>query len=209
MTTRTTSALSSHDRILLAAKRLFAESGYENTSTVAIARDAGTSESQLMKHFGSKQGLLVAIFDRGWASINERIKAIPNGPPADRLLAVFEAITIELENDPEQKTLAMLEARRVRKDSTSVLMGQGTHQFREMLDRILQDMRNEGQIRPDVNLHAVRAALIGMAEGLWRDQVLANRSDLRADYRFDDVRQVMELLIGAFQEPSFQHARAS
>jgi AcrR family transcriptional regulator len=209
MTTKTPSALSSHDRILLAAKRLFAENGYENTSTVAIARDAGTSESQLMKHFGSKQGLLVAIFDRGWASINERIKAIPNGSPADRLLAVFEAITIELERDPEQKTLTMLEARRVRKDSNVVLLGQGTLQFREMLDRILQDMRNEGQIRPDINLQAVRAAIIGMAEGLWRDQVVANRSDLRADYGFDDVRQVMELLIGAFQEPHFQHAKAS
>jgi AcrR family transcriptional regulator len=209
MTTKTTSALSSHDRILLAAKRLFAKDGYENTSTVAIARDAGTSESQLMKHFGSKQGLLVAIFDRGWASTNERIKAIPNGSPADRLLAVFEAITVELENDPEQKTLTMLEARRVRKDNTGLLLGQGTVQFREMLDRILQDMRNEGQIRPDINLQAVRAALVGMAEGLWRDQVVANRSDLRADYGFDDVRQVMELLIGAFQEPPFQHAKAS
>jgi AcrR family transcriptional regulator len=209
MTTKTTSALSSHDRILLAAKRLFAKDGYENTSTVAIARDAGTSESQLMKHFGSKQGLLVAIFDRGWASINERIKAIPNGSPADRLLAVFEAITVELENDPEQKTLTMLEARRVRKDNTGLLLGQGTLQFREMLDHILQDMRNEGQIRPDINLQAVRAALVGMAEGLWRDQVVANRSDLRADYGFDDVRQVMELLIGAFQETPFQHAKAS
>ena len=209
MTMKTTSTLSSHDRILLAAKRLFAKDGYENTSTVAIAREAGTSESQLMKHFGSKQGLLVAIFDRGWASISERIKAIPNGSPANRLLAVFEAITVELENDPDQKTLTMLEARRVRKDSTTVLMGQGTRQFREMLDRILQDMRNEGQIRPDINLHAVRAAIIGMAEGLWRDQVVANRSDLRADYGFDDVRQVMELLIGAFQEPPFQQAKAS
>jgi AcrR family transcriptional regulator len=209
MTTKTTPTLSSHDRILLAAKRLFAKDGYENTSTVAIARDAGTSESQLMKHFGSKQGLLVAIFDRGWVSISERIKAIPNGSPADRLLAVFEAITIELDNDPEQKTLTMLEARRVRKDNTTVLMGEGTLQFREMLDRILQDMRNEGQIRPDINLQAVRAAIIGMAEGLWRDQVVANRSDLRADYGFDDVRQVMELLIGAFQEPPFQHAKAS
>ena len=50
------------------------QNGYENTSTVAIAREAGTSESQLMKHFGSKQGLLVAIFDRGWASMSERIQ---------------------------------------------------------------------------------------------------------------------------------------
>src|ERR1039457_4351788 len=91
MRIKASSTPSSHDRILQAAKRLFAQQGYENTSTVAIARNAGTSESQLMKHFGSKQGLLVAIFDRGWASINERIKAIPNGSPADRLLAVFEA----------------------------------------------------------------------------------------------------------------------
>jgi len=54
---------SSHDRILMAAKQLFASRGYENTSTVAIARLAGTSESQLMKHFGSKEGLLEEIFD--------------------------------------------------------------------------------------------------------------------------------------------------
>ena len=56
--------LSSHDRILMAARRLFALNGYENTSTVAIAREAGTSESQLMKHFGSKRGLLAVILDR-------------------------------------------------------------------------------------------------------------------------------------------------
>ena len=68
-------SVSSHDRILRSAKRLFARNGYENTSTVAIAREAGTSESQLMKHFGSKQGLLLAIFDRGWDTIIERVQA--------------------------------------------------------------------------------------------------------------------------------------
>ena len=72
---KTTAELSSHDRILRAAKLLFAENGYENTSTVAIARSAGTSESQLMKHFGSKQGLLIAILDLGWNGIIERIRA--------------------------------------------------------------------------------------------------------------------------------------
>src|SRR5271157_1007008 len=98
MTTKTNQALSSHDRIMLAAKQLFAQNGYENTSTVAIAREASTSESQLMKHYGSKQGLLIAIFDRGWASMNQRIQSIPHGSPADRLLSVLEAVTVELEN---------------------------------------------------------------------------------------------------------------
>ena len=209
MTTKTNQALSSHDRILLAAKQLFARNGYENTSTVAIAREAGTSESQLMKHYGSKQGLLIAIFDRGWVGMSERIRMIPHGSPADRLLSVLEAITLELENDPELKILSALEARRVRKDSNVVLLSRGARQFREILDRILEDMRNEGQIRLDVNLDAVRAAVVGMAEGLWRDQVVADRSELPAAYSFEDVHKVLELLIGAFQEPAYRQAKAS
>ena len=209
MTPKTNSNLSSHDRILRAAKQLFAGHGYENTSTVAIAREAGTSESQLMKHFGSKQGLLVAIFDRGWANMSERILAIPHGSPADRLLSVLEAVTVELEQDPELKVLSALEARRVRKDSTDVLMGRGPRQYRDTINKILEEMRAEGQLRLDINLDAVRAAVIGMAEGLWRDQVLADRSELRADYGLDDIHKVLELLIGAFQEPAFQQAKAS
>jgi AcrR family transcriptional regulator len=208
MSMKTNSELSSHDRILRAAKRLFAQNGYENTSTVAIAREAGTSESQLMKHFGSKQGLLVAIFDRGWASMNERIKTINHSSPADRLLSVLKAITVELENDPELKVLSALESRRVRKDSNEVVLTRGSHQYRELLDRILIDMRNEGQIRSDVNLDAVRAAIVGMAEGMWRDQVLAGRSEMRANYGFDDMQKVMEILIGAFQDP-LRNAKAS
>jgi AcrR family transcriptional regulator len=209
MRIKASSTPSSHDRILQAAKRLFAQQGYENTSTVAIARDAGTSESQLMKHFGSKQGLLVAIFDRGWNAMSARIQMIPQGSPADRLLAVLEAITLELENDSDLKVLSALEARRVSKDSNVVLLGQGAHQFRKVIDRILEDMRNQGQIRADVNLDAVRAAIVGMAKGLWSDQVVANRSDLPANYNFEDVHKVLELLIGAFQEPTYRQAKAS
>lgn len=207
---KTSAELSSHDRILRAAKQLFAQNGYENTSTVAIAREAGTSESQLMKHFGSKQGLLTAILERGWTKMSERIKAITSfSSPADRLLAVLEAISIELENDPELKVLSALEARRIRKDSNEVVLTRGSYQYRELLDHILIDMRTEGQIGPDVNLDAVRAAVGGMAEGLWRDQVVAGRSGLKANYTFDDIQKVLEILIAGLQEPAVPRAKAS
>src|SRR4051794_7053757 len=71
---------SSHDRILAAAKRLFASQGYEATSTMAIARFAGTSESQMMKHFGSKEGLLGAILDEGWKSMKAPLGGIGEMP---------------------------------------------------------------------------------------------------------------------------------
>lgn len=210
MSTNSTPSVSSHDRILRAAKRLFAEVGYENASTVSIAREAGTSESQLMKHFGSKQGLLMAIFDRGWNGIAERIRATNHsGSPADRLLAVLTAVTIEFENDPQLKTIAALEARRVRKDSAEVAVSRGYRRFRELLDQMLIDMRTEGEIRADLNLDAVRAAVIGMADGLWRDQIISSRAGLASSYGFDDIHKVLELLIGAFQEPPAQRAKAS
>ena len=189
---------SSRERILLAAKHLFARNGYENTSTVAIARDAGTSESQLMKHFGSKQGLLASILDRGWAAIIQRVQAIEGDARlADRLLAMLETIVIEMENDHELKELMTLEAHRVRKDSRDVLLSRGYRQFTELFDDLLSEMRSQGQIRPDVNLEAVRAAFIGMVESLLRDQVIARRSDLRASYRFDDVRHLLQVMVPA------------
>src|SRR4051812_43568068 len=86
-------AASSHDRILAAAKRLFAKDGYEATSTMAIARLAGTSESQMMKHFGSKEGLLEAILDDGWKSMNPPLAEIAEMPAGvKKLLSMLEIV---------------------------------------------------------------------------------------------------------------------
>ncbi len=206
---KTMPPISSHDRILLSAKHLFARNGYENTSTVAIAREAGTSESQLMKHFGSKQGLLAAIFDRGWASIIERVQATQNAAaPADRLFAMLEAMVVELENDSDLRELMMLESRRVRKDNRDVLVSQGFRQFASVVDGLLVEMQRQGQIRPDLRLDAVRAALLGLTEGLIRDRVVAKRSECSADYTFDDIRRILEILVTAFGGEALQPLRA-
>ena len=165
---------------------------------MAIAREAGTSESQLMKHFGSKQGLLAAIFDRGWAGVMERVQATQGtGTPADRLVRMLEAMVVELENDSDLKELMTLESRRVRKDNRDVLVSQGLCQFASVVDGLLAEMQRQGQIRPGLKLDAVRAALLGATEGLVRDRVVAERSELRADYAFDDIKRLLEMLVPA------------
>ena len=199
---------SSHDRILFAGKRLFARNGYENTSTVAIAREAGTSESQLMKHFGSKQGLLAAVLDHGWMKILRRVQATQGSDSLQqRLLAALEAMVIELENDPELKELVALEAHRVRKDGRDVLVSSGYRQFSELIASLLADMRERKLIRGDVNLDAMRAGLIGLADGLVREQVVAGRSDAPANYSFDDIRKMLEVLVPAFGADTVQRLR--
>jgi len=44
-----------------AAARLFVEQGFDKTSTLQIAREAGVSEGILFHHFGSKRGLLNSL----------------------------------------------------------------------------------------------------------------------------------------------------
>ncbi|MEO6120180.1 MAG: TetR/AcrR family transcriptional regulator [Terriglobales bacterium] len=191
--------LSSHDRILLSAKNLFAKDGYDNTSTAAIARMAGTSESQLMKHFGSKEGLLEAIFDAGWASMAYMFRAIHDlHSPTEKLEVMLEMILNTLERDPELRDLMLLEGRRIRKEGHMILLTKGYLQFIGVLDAILTEMRATGELRTSISNDAVRSALNSVTEGMMRDLVMAQRMGFPAHYSKEDLRQVFRLIMRAF-----------
>jgi AcrR family transcriptional regulator len=188
----------SHDRILQAAKQLFASRGYEKTSTVGIARLAGTSESQLMKHFGSKEGLLEAVFDDGWTTLAAHVKELEAATsPRDKLRMLLDIMLAGMERDPDLKLLVLLEGRRIRKEGQMVLITQGFLQFVGVLDGILEQMRAANQLRPDINIDAARSALMGMFEGLLRDQMLADKSGFPSRYTAADLRQIFNVILPA------------
>ncbi|HSG41445.1 MAG TPA: helix-turn-helix domain-containing protein [Thermoanaerobaculia bacterium] len=196
----TRSELSSHERILQAGRRLFAEDGYENTTTSAIARLAGTSESQLIKHFGSKEGLLEAVFDRAWQRMGVGVKNLQDmpGTPLDKLRALTELFISGLERDKEMRTLMLLEGRRIRKHGHMVLLTQGFQQILVILDGLLKQMRDMGVLRQDLHPQAVRSAMMGAYEGLLRDQVLAERASFPAQYDGTELRAAFRAVLECF-----------
>jgi AcrR family transcriptional regulator len=184
--------VSSHDRILAAAKRLFARQGYEATSTMAIARLAGTSESQMMKHFGSKEGLLEAILDQGWKSMGSAMQSVismPDGAP--KLLAMLDVVLNTLNADRDLKELYLLEGRRIRREGRHVVLSPGYIDFVRLVDEVLKKMAAAGQLRAGINPDAVRSGIMGMAEGMLRDQVLARRrGEFAAEYSDEEFKRV-------------------
>jgi AcrR family transcriptional regulator len=52
-------------KLLTTALELFAEEGFQATSTNKIAREAGVSEGLIFRHFKNKEGLLTAILEQG------------------------------------------------------------------------------------------------------------------------------------------------
>jgi AcrR family transcriptional regulator len=196
----TAAELSSHDRILQAGRALFSEDGYENTTTSAIARRAGTSESQLIKHFNSKEGLLEGIFDQAWQRMAQGVQSVQQkeAPPLDRLRALTELMIAALESDQQMRTLMLLEGRRIRKHGHMVMMTRGFQQVLEVLDGILRELQYSGRLRPDLHPEAVRSALIGAFEGLLRDQLLAQRADFPAHYDGTELRAAFRAVLECF-----------
>ena len=192
--------LSTHHRILQAAKKLFASRGYEHTSTSAIARQAGTSESQLMKHFGSKAGLLEAIFTDGWAQITEEARAASQDlpSPGEKLLAISGCVLRHLESDADLKLLMLLEGRRIRREGPIVALTEGFLGFVALLDGVLNEMRAMRLLRPELHPQAVRSALMGMLEGMLRDRYLAAQLGFPADFQPVQLQEMLGLVLASF-----------
>src|SRR5437870_13820688 len=165
---------SSHDRLREGAKALFAERGYEATTTAAICRLAGTSQSQLIKHFTSKQGVLEAIFDYAWEQVNPAIRlateSIPS--PKEKLKIVLEMVLNFLEKDRALRTLFPLEGRRIRGDGHMVVLVPGFLEFVKLLDGMLKEMASREDLVTGIDPQALRAALMRAVERLLRDQSL-------------------------------------
>jgi AcrR family transcriptional regulator len=202
---------SASDRILHAAKTLFAQAGFENTSTISIARLAQTSESQIIKHFGNKEGLLEAIFEEGWKHIGEAFGALEYVPsPSSKLQALAGLILAKLEEDEQLKLLFLLEGRRIRKEGRMVLMTRGFVDLVKNVDRLLKEMRELGQLNADLNIEAMRSALIGMLEGLLRDRMLATRTPYSASYSAEDIRNIFLHVLNSFSavvEPAMKKSK--
>ncbi len=64
------------ERIVHSALELFAEQGFNATSTAQIARVAGVSEGLIFRHFDNKQGLLEAVMEQGKQKILQKIEAL-------------------------------------------------------------------------------------------------------------------------------------
>jgi len=190
---------SSHDRVRMAAKDLFAERGYEGTSTAEICRVAGTSQSQLIKHFNSKLGLLEAVFEHAWEQINPAVRlAVQKIPsPTGKLRIVIDMVLTFLERDRALRTLFLLEGRRIRGDGHMVVLTPGFVEFIHFLDGILEEMAAKGELSPNIHIQALRSGFVGAIEGLLRDQDLARTSNFPATYTEADSRVIFSIFLAA------------
>lgn len=161
-----------------AGKTLFSKNGYEQTSTAAIAREAGSSESQLIRYFGGKSGLLEAIFNDSWSGLNDavahHIEQAAHG--RDAIVRLLSLMIEAFNRDHDIAFLFLFEGRRMRGNSHEVLLSKGFTQFIGVVHQLILKGQQDGSFRPDVDAKVLCSAMLGCAEGMIRDRVMSERA---------------------------------
>ena len=190
-------AVSSRERLLNTAKRLMAGAGYERISTAAIAREAGTSESQLVRYFGSKAGLLESIFDESWAPLNPQIARLVAAAPTAReaMITILSTMIGAFERDPELAKLLMFEGRRVRGDNAEVLLTQGFRDFAKLVLSLIERGQKDGSFSTALKPQAITSALLGAAEGMMRDRLLTAHQSEPSPFPESQISAVFGALV--------------
>jgi AcrR family transcriptional regulator len=194
------SADPSRARLLAAGRKLFAEFGYENTQTAALARDAGTSESQLVRYFGGKAGLLDAIFEAAWERLNVRIHdLLTDAPDARRaVLAILTTVLSAFKKDAALAVLFLLEGRRIRAGSHDVRMSAGFIEFSGTVRRLILRGQKDGSFSPDLDSDAMAVALMGAVEGMVRERVLARRAGAARVVPDAQIQRIFTAMLDGF-----------
>ena len=90
-------AARNRERVLAAARRLFAERGVQAVTMDEIARAAGVAKGTVFHRFGDRAGLALALLDEHERALQEAIlrgppPLGPGAPPRERLLAFLAGL---------------------------------------------------------------------------------------------------------------------
>jgi len=90
------------EKILHSALHLFAQKGFDGTSTRQVAQRAEVSEGLIFRHFGSKEGLLEAILKRGEEMAAEAVKPVLEATAPKEVIAKALEMPFEIKVDSYQ-----------------------------------------------------------------------------------------------------------
>lgn len=165
MTKKLEQAASTKAKIIATARRLFAASGYEGTSTEAVLEESGVSRGALYHHFENKQALFAAVLEAVEIDVTAATaRARANvGDPVKALRAAFDSF-LEMACEPEVRQIVLI-------DAHSVVGWQKWREIEERhgLGRLKQSLRaiaatgRIGADMVDVFAHLLLAGLIEAA----------------------------------------------
>jgi AcrR family transcriptional regulator len=164
MELRAAAAEATRERILEAAADAFLEHWYDDVTIASVAKRAGVSGQTVINHFGGKEQLAAAAYDR----VGEQIVAKRYSPAAGDIPALLDALVDDYETtgDAVVRLLALEE----RMPSLQPLLARGRASHREWVETMFG--------APELTPELVVATDVYTWKLLRRDQGLSRKNTL-------------------------------
>ena len=150
-----------------------------------------------MRYFGGKAGLLDEVFNTLWRPLTARIQLlIAEAPDArEALEAVLSQVIAAFGEDHELAFLFLFEGRRLRGEGPGVNLSKGFLDFSMLIQSLIRRGKRDGSIDNEFDEIAAGAALLGAAEGMIRERVIAERSGLPKPFSATQIRSVFHAML--------------
>jgi TetR/AcrR family transcriptional regulator, cholesterol catabolism regulator len=193
---RETQKLETRRKVLEAARDLFNEIGYEETTIRAVAERAGVSVGSVFTTFASKADVLSQVMDDRVDALYRELDHVARhmrGSVIDRLCSLF-AIHYDFECRRVRLFLAHIAASfSPSLDSSTVPYGRNAR-FKAMIIDMLREGQTKGEVRDDADLDLILDTLMGAYAWNYR-LAAAGRAD-HADMTIIMDRQIRLIFHG-------------
>ena len=178
-------------RLLNAAVRVFDRKGYAGASLREIAEMAGVTKPAVYYHFGSKEGLLLAILRQAEQQVTDAMERATAraGSARDRVVALCEDVYGLFEQNVPVARVAHAVFLGPPDGAPPFDVTVFEARFRQAIERIAADGLTSGELRA-VSVHDVALAVMGILEGCNERQLHPAFEPVGAD----GVRRLINLL---------------
>jgi AcrR family transcriptional regulator len=200
---------SKRDLIIDSAVKVFAEKGYQYTTTQSIAREAGISKGLIHFYFENKLDLLLSIFLlflQKINSINQEKLSCP-GNPVDKLKSVFATFQDLLFQDKKSLYWGKLinerlpQADSIKNEALQKKRRAIVNENKKLvncIDELIQDGQRKGMITTALKPQVLRQIFGGSSQMLTWRMYLPAAPNGHPEYDKDDVQSAMDTLIEKF-----------
>ena len=130
--------------------------------------------------------------------LENRIAASSDAQEA--LAAILDTMVENFSADPEVAFLFVFEGRRVR-SGAEIALSQGFTEFQELLRMVVRRGHRDGTLKDGHNDEALAIALIGAAEALLRERLIARRAGQPDPFKDEELKRVFLALVCGLSHP--------
>lgn len=151
------------DRIIDVAARLFMERGYAATSVREIGDGAGVGQSSLYHHIGSKGEILIELHRSFIDDLLARMHEAEarDVPTREKVREIIRIVLHTVEQHQARVTVFLREGHALAAEDQRDIQ-KSRDDVDQILDRILQQGIDRGELRPDIDVRLTRLAIYGM-----------------------------------------------